>query len=540
MSVLEDIKREVEEISGERELSKDKAFGYWFLEEIEDLSPEEAEAAIIDGPWDLGRDALYFDEENESLKIYQFKYSEDIDYVLRGLTDVQEALIAERNSLIKIRLLKLIIVTIATDDGRISTQAKQVRRRVRTWLTRNNYRMEMDLETFDLKKFSQIFEKLYGLDLETSWRSRPISIDNKSVVGLMDVGGLKDYADREELLAFNIRKFLGLRKGSVNWSIKQTLEEENERDRFWVFNNGIVCLCTDFEPRGKKVRFNNFTVVNGAQTISTITKFLEANPTIDTPLWVLTKVFKVDESDIEFATKITKTSNTQTPTSNRDLRAVDILHKRIKDWLSDYFGITYIYRRGERARRGTESAKMKDIAQAYIAYWENLPNVAFARPGTIFADSARYETVFPIEEIDLIHREGDEKSIRNYLKQILIPQKILLKVRDFLGNKIKAEAEDKKWRSLAYHLLWIYKCTIDSSSVGLSIDRLYEKIGSIVDGTVNDFYRGLKDYCEIRKMDIPKDLKSEKLIDELRGADIFKMSYFKEGKEKIDKILTAS
>ena len=40
---------------------------------------------------------------------------------------------------------------------------------------------------------------------------------------------------------------------------------------------------------------------------------------------------------IDKAIKLTKTSNTQTPTNNKDLRAVDILHKRLRDWFKKIF-----------------------------------------------------------------------------------------------------------------------------------------------------------------------------------------------------------
>src|SRR3989442_5668469 len=89
MSILEEITNKVGEIADLRGLTPDKAFGFWFLEDIEELSEEEAESTITDGPWDGGRDAVYFDEENLTTNIYQFKYSEDLAYVSKGLTDLQ-------------------------------------------------------------------------------------------------------------------------------------------------------------------------------------------------------------------------------------------------------------------------------------------------------------------------------------------------------------------------------------------------------------------------------------------------------------------
>ncbi|RLE72090.1 MAG: hypothetical protein DRJ45_02470, partial [Thermoprotei archaeon] len=85
----------VQEIADNEELSQSKAFGLYFLEEFEDLSKEEARSIVIDGPWDRGCDAIYLDEENNLLKIYQFKYSEDVNYVRSALTDLQRGVEAE-------------------------------------------------------------------------------------------------------------------------------------------------------------------------------------------------------------------------------------------------------------------------------------------------------------------------------------------------------------------------------------------------------------------------------------------------------------
>ncbi len=64
MSVLEEITGEVDSVAAERGLAAPRAFGFYFLEEVEEFSQEEAESMVVDGPWDGGRDAVFFDEEN--------------------------------------------------------------------------------------------------------------------------------------------------------------------------------------------------------------------------------------------------------------------------------------------------------------------------------------------------------------------------------------------------------------------------------------------------------------------------------------------
>ncbi|WP_297093165.1 AIPR family protein [Thermococcus sp.] len=299
-----------------------------------------------------------------------------------------------------------------------------------------------------------MFEKIYGVNINLKFKSS-IVLD-EAIIGLVDASRFKDFIEREELFAFNIRKFLGLRKGSVNWQINQSLEDEEKRKDFWMLNNGIVCLCTDFSQGNSDGTYNfqNFTVVNGAQTITTIAKFLERNPVIDEPIWVLAKVIKVREDDIERAFRLTKTSNTQTPTNTKDLRAVDISHRRLQKWFKQYFDIEYIYRRGEKAHSQSH-IKMKEMAQAFVAYWMRQPHVAFSRPGKIFADSEYYDEIFPAEDIEALKNHGDDASIREFLMRRLFPYLLLVHIREYITRRIQ-EGDEKKWRSLSYHIVWVY------------------------------------------------------------------------------------
>jgi AIPR protein len=202
-------------------------------------------------------------------------------------------------------------------------------------LTRNGYPdVDGTVEVWDLRKFAQMLEKLYGVAATLTFKAEPIQ-DGDALLGLLDIAGLREHVTQEELFAFNIRTFLGKRKGSVNSEIHETLQDDAERGRFWHLNNGIVCLCTEISEDSPTVfAATNFTIVNGAQTTSTIASFLDKNPAADEPVWVVAKVLRVDETDIERARELTKTSNLQTPASNKDLRAVDKTHRRIAEWLT--------------------------------------------------------------------------------------------------------------------------------------------------------------------------------------------------------------
>lgn len=117
MSVLDDIQGQVAEITASHALGADfKGFAYWYLEEIEDFGQEEAEELVVDGAWDRGRDAVHIDEEQRKLTIYQFKYSDNLQYVAGAFTDIQNGVQAEQASLTTVDSLRLVVVTTANAD----------------------------------------------------------------------------------------------------------------------------------------------------------------------------------------------------------------------------------------------------------------------------------------------------------------------------------------------------------------------------------------------------------------------------------------
>lgn len=528
MSVLDDIRAKVDEISTEREMSADRAFGYWFLEDIEELSTEEAETAVVDGPWDGGRDAVHWDEAEGKLHIYQFKYSEDLQYTLRGFTDIQRAIQAEQSRLAASREVKLTVVTLASADDRLHNAQRSARRRIRNWLTRHDYRIEADVVLFDLRKFAQLMERLYGVDLDLEFMNPPLKIDD-SLLGVVNAGAFKEYVAGDELFAFNVRLFLGLREGSVNAKIKDTLESEDERPNFWMFNNGILCVCTTLEEKGpKSFHFENLTVVNGAQTTTTIARFLDDNPTVEEEIWTVAKIIRVGEEDVDVARKLTLTSNSQTPTNNRDLRSVEQVHRRLARWLDDYYRTEYIYRRGQRRSTSRPNVLMKDMAQAYVSFWLEEPHVAFARPGSIFAGSTYYDTIFSASEIDTLHSDGTEPEIQKFLVRRLFCTRLLEVIREGVADAIRG-GTDKMWRSITYHLLWAYQRLLKREDVAVD-QHLIDRCPELVAATFSPLFNGMRDTLVSSRAVIPRDLKSIQALTSLREAKFEELSRFDEAR----------
>ena len=532
MSVIEELKEEVTAIATERGLLDSRAFGYWFLETIEDLSEEEAETHIVDGPWDHGRDAVVLDENESQLTIYQFKYTESLNYAVGAFSDIQSGVQAEAHNLSQVDKVRLVVVTLATADAAFKNTEKKAQRRIRGWLTRNKHKCYAEVEVFDLTKFAQIRERLYGVQTTATFKGTPVESDD-ALLGLIDASDLALETDRDELFAFNVRQFLGVRRGSVNAVIKESLEDEDKRGMFWMLNNGIVCLCTNYHlATNSQYGFENLTIVNGAQTISTIARFLDENSAVTEPIWVVAKILTVGEQDIDRARELTKTSNTQTPTSSKDLRASDISHRRLRDWFSDHLSIQYLYRRGDKAIKGKPVVQMKDLAQAYVAFWDRQPHISFAQVGKIFGDNELYSKTFPGEEIAILRQHGSSEEINDFLESRLLAHGLLQDIRGYLRSHV----QEKSYRSLAYHILWVYSKLFEELGIDDQIHTLCERHTEIVNQTLERLLDSLIDSF-IPYMDtFPRVLKSTQAT-EVLGGSLGQLSGYTRAKTEIPKLL---
>lgn len=130
------------------------------------------------------------------------------------------------------------------------------------------------------------------------------------------------------LFAKNIRNLLG--NTDVNESIKNTAIDNPEM--FWYYNNGITLLVSDISPHRRntnrdtergRFKFTNASVINGAQTVSTIGQVFrdmsEESANKLAQIKVPARFIKVTDTDnADVATSITKANNHQNRVLGRD------------------------------------------------------------------------------------------------------------------------------------------------------------------------------------------------------------------------------
>ncbi len=228
----------------------------------------------------------------------------------------------------------------------------------------------------------------------------------------------------DNLLERNIRKYLGLNKNRINTQIQETLLGDN-KENFYLYNNGITLICSKFRENGFAtdwiVKAEDLQIINGGQTCKTIQQTIQNNPTNDySTSFVMIRLYEIDKEDQQIITDITITTNSQSPVDLRDLRANDLLQKKLETAIGD---LGYAYKRKrENIFQHSDSIASSVAAEAVLTIWRENPHIAKYKRADLFGKY--YEKIF--EDINasqviiavLIFRFCDNQRRRESLIQI--------------------------------------------------------------------------------------------------------------------------
>jgi hypothetical protein len=207
----------------------------------------------------------------------------------------------------------------------------------------------------------------------------------------------------EQLFDRNVRLFLGVRKGSVNAGIFETLSDLSERERFWAYNNGITLVCDrfEFDKDTSILELENFSIVNGCQTTVALARNSE---NLTDEVQVLMKVLRPPETLID---PIIRYTNSQNQMKVWDILSQDRVQRRLQNEFSKltkpYY---YVLRKGElpvlskeEKKKYRDDGKMRtikhDILAQYLAAFSGNPWAAYREKSLLF--TKYYDQVFPPE-----------------------------------------------------------------------------------------------------------------------------------------------
>lgn len=349
-------------------------------------TPEQAAMSIVDGGEDNGLDAIYYSEILKEFVLVQSKWIKsgsgepESGEILKFCVGVESLINLEfekfnskvvsrqveiTNALAKFDTKYTLIVAYTGDKG----LAEHGQRAIDSLLGKLNDAGEAGIE--DLIKFKKFDQGRIYTSLSRGLLSDPLDIE----IGLRqwgkytepftayygfvsgeEISKLWEQYDRK-LFHKNIRNVLG--KTEVNDELQQTIQ--NSPDNFWYFNNGITIIADKIEKSmiggtGNDLgafRLQNASIVNGAQTISSIGASAVNFPEKVKKVFVSARFISLQDSAPGFGNEVTKSNNRQNRIENRDFVSQDPQQVRLKEELAHDSIIYNIVRTDQFVRSNT-------------------------------------------------------------------------------------------------------------------------------------------------------------------------------------------
>jgi AIPR protein len=176
---------------------------------------------------------------------------------------------------------------------------------------------------------------------------------------------------RYRLFAMNIRDYVG--ESSTNKGIVDTVLAEP--DEFVFFNNGVSAVATQIEEDKEHsiLRCRRFSIINGAQTVRSLSKahVKNSNPLKDARVLLRVMAFSLTK-DTDFLTDATRYNNTQNAIKVSDFRSNDPVQKDLNRRFSglNRAGKQYVYK-NKRSREPIGNKLpigMEDFAKTIYAF----------------------------------------------------------------------------------------------------------------------------------------------------------------------------
>jgi hypothetical protein len=360
------------------------AFSIAATAKIDDVT---AAACVVDEPHDDGIDAFYFDRIEHVGYLAQSKWCRNgtttidlasslkfvhgINHFLQGeIKSLGPKLQAKENEIQD--LLgdsRATFVLIIAYTGR-PEMAAEVQKPLDDLLAKlNDDEPWVSLQVQKQKELHRVVEQLAlgdAVDLTVmlhEWgKVREPHMAYYGQINVADIAAWGKFGDH--LYHKNIRSFKG--STEVNDAIATTLRDKPEN--FLYFNNGITLLCSalDKQPLGGTSRTSGVfdcrgaSVVNGAQTVGSIINMAS----VPDNARVMVRLISLDKCPSDFASDVTRATNTQNRIEKRDFAALDPEQARLQSDMLLSLGKEYVFRTGDLPPAPENGCTLDDAAVA--------------------------------------------------------------------------------------------------------------------------------------------------------------------------------
>lgn len=398
---------------GDENKKKSSAFVLLCMSAALELNLEEAAELITEGGNDAGVDGIHISEVDDgefAVTIFQGKYKiKD----LRGIANfpengVQKAVntvatlfdpakkielnnriapkVEEIRSLVRDGYIPSVRVVLCNNGKKWGEQAQN-------WITQSGFTEDQVMWIhYNHDSIVSVLQRKKAVDDSIRLEGKAVIEDfnfRRVLVGKVAVTEIAKLFNRHNdlLLERNIRRYLGLHSNRVNSAIHETLVNEQKRDNFYFFNNGITMICRKFrhnalQGENYQLKLEGMQIINGGQTCKTIQQTLYPSQRRQRQLfeesfenvYVLLRIYELSEDDQDFVRDITYATNSQNPVDLRDLRSNDEIQRQLEIGIND-LGYTY-KRKREEGGGGSSVVTSSIVAEAVLAIWRKKPQQA--------------------------------------------------------------------------------------------------------------------------------------------------------------------
>lgn len=382
------------------------AFVLLVVQQVLDLTLEEALDCLTEGGNDFGIDALHLspvEEEEFTVTLFQGKYKKslegDANFPENGVTKVIQAVgtlfdpdmqvtlndalrprIEEIRSLIRDGYVPLVRIILCNNGKPWNAIGQQL-------IDQAGFGQQVEWEHVNHEVLVRLLQSAKPVQDSLLLTGEAV-IENfdyrRALLGKMPVTEIAALFNRhgDKLLERNIRRYLGTTGNRVNEGIRHTLEDPQERNNFYFYNNGVTFVCSKFahnqlQAKNWQVRAEGLLVINGGQTCKTIqTTMAQLAGTAENlgTASVLVRLYELPDGEHDLIRNITYATNSQNPVDLRDLRSNDDRQKRLATSIQE-LGYSYKRYRGE-SPSGAQEFSTATAAEAVLAVWRGKPHQA--------------------------------------------------------------------------------------------------------------------------------------------------------------------
>jgi hypothetical protein len=364
---------------------------------LADVTPAQGANSIINGENDNGIDAIYFDRSQNFLWLVQAKagnapnmgdnkkFCDGIrDLIERWFDKFNEAfarLQSDVESALAINGLKMVGCNVYL-EGELGSHVVNDLNQLTIELNEFSPRFEwQDLNIEQTHGWLTAKQAIAAVKVELTLENwHRLEQPRRAFYGLVKASELailyQQYNKR--LFEKNIRYYLGTE--DVNSAIAETVREKPSE--LFYLNNGLTITCSKVDlPSGyhqKSTQFTlqDFSVVNGAQTVGAIASVYSQNNAISDDAKLLVTIIEVGTTTDGIGVKITEARNTQNTMKDLYFAALDPNQERLRQECM-VSGVVYHYR--PSADQGQDDITIEQAAIALACFSGDLNIVVLAK-----------------------------------------------------------------------------------------------------------------------------------------------------------------